>query len=368
MKNKKHFIYLAILILTWAVTVIARLKFNGLAYGFDYGLYQPDGMHYTFRTLNFLGNSESASARMVSDWYATHGIKLSQINPLDLLPENNRVWGVISPRLLYPILSMPFVAVFGIPGMIAVSAISLLVLLLTIYVIGRKYCQEGLAVFVAVLLTASVTATRWMISNCTDALLVGVTCFAVLILISEVSDNLKLISLSITSILGVVTRFSLPIWLAIAVVLLTCRKIKIAVALVISASLATIPTYLSQPVDAVLPGTKNLSGFDKLVALPISFFKVAFIEIAELAALDRVLLLLFFVSCAIVIFNAHEIENRYFISVALAVFGIGAINGVLGVNFRYQLPLLPFMAWTVIAFASRMEFRSNSNLSGNEKP
>jgi hypothetical protein len=367
-KIRKHAFYLTVLILTWAVTVIARLKFNGLAYGFDYGLYQPDGMHYTFRTLNFLGNSENVSARMVSDWYASHGIKLSQINPTDLLPENNRVWGVISPRILYPILSVPFVAVFGIPGMIAVSAISFLIVLLTIYAIGRKYRQEGLAVFIAVLLTTSVTTTRWMISNCTDALLVGVTCFAVLILISGISDNLKLVCLSIISVLGVVTRFSLPIWLAIGLVLITYRKIKIAFAVIISASLATIPTYLSQPVDAVLPGTKNLSGLDKLVALPISFIKVAFIEVAELGALDRVLLLFLLASFTIAIFKVREIENRYFISVALAVFGIGAINGVLGVNFRYQLPLIPFMAWTVLAFASRINLKSDFSKFRNEKP
>ena len=368
MQTRKHFVFISILFFTWAVTVVARLKFNGLSYGFDYGLYQPDGMHYTFRTLTFLGKSDQVSAQMVSEWYATHAFKFSQINPQDLLPENNRVWGVISPRLLYPILSMPFVAVFGIPGMIAVSAISFLVLLLTVYIIGKKYHQEGFALFIAFLLTTSVTTTRWMISNCTDALLVGVTCIAVLILISGISDNLKLASLSVVSVLGVVTRFSLPIWLAIAGVLFTYRKIRMALALIVSATLATIPTYLSQPADAVLPGTKDLSGLDKLVMLPISFLKVAFVEIAQLAALDRVLLLFLLASSAIAILKVRDFENRYFISVAFAVFGIGAINGVFGVNFRYQLPLIPFMAWVVLAFASRINFNSDSIRFRNEKP
>lgn len=177
-----------------------------------------------------------------------------------------------------------------------------------------------------------------------------------MVLISGFSDNLKLAALSVISILGVLTRFSLPIWLAIALVLFTQRKIRIALALMTSAFLATIPTYLTQPEDAVLPGTKGLSGFEKLVALPISFFKVAFIEIAQLAALDRVLLIFFVASCIVAIFKVHEVENKYFIFVALAVFGIGAINGVLGVNFRYQLPLIPFMAWTILANASRINF------------
>ena len=353
MRNRKQIVYVLIIIVTWAVSVTARLKFNGLAYGFDYGLYQPDGMHYTFRTLTFLGNSELTSAQMVSDWYATYGFKLSQVNPSDLLPENNRVWGVISPRILYPLLSVPFVAVFGIPGMIAISAISLLVLLLTIYSLGRRFGQESLAIVIAILLTASVTTTRWMISNCTDALLVAITSFAILILVSEFSENQKAVLLSAVGALGVLTRFSLPIWVAIALVLIALQRIKLGSSLIISASLATIPTYLSQPSDAVLPGTANLSGFEKLLALPKSFFKVAFIEMAQLAALDRILLLFLLISFFIAVLKAKEIENKYFLSVAFAVFSIGAINGVLGVNFRYQLPLIPFMAWSVIAAAAR---------------
>lgn len=353
MRNRKQIVYILILVITWAVSVTARLKFNGLAYGFDYGLYQPDGMHYTFRTLNFLGNSEQVSAEMVSDWYANNGIKLSQINPSDLLPENNRVWGVISPRILYPILSMPFVGLFGIPGMLAVPAISFLVLLMTIYVLGRKYHQEGLAVLIAILLTASVTTTRWMISNCTDALLVGVVCVAVLLIISELSDNLKMFMLSTVSILGVLTRFSLPIWIAIALVMFTYRKVRIGASIVVSSSLATIPTFLSRPTDAILPGTQDLSGFEKLIALPTSFVRVAFIEFAQLAALDRILLFFLVSAFIIALLHSQEMENRYFLSVAFAVFSIGAINGVLGVNFRYQIPLLPFMALVILAFTSK---------------
>jgi hypothetical protein len=133
----------------------------------------------------------------------------------------------------------------------------------------------------------------------------------------------------------------------------TYRKVRIGVSVIVSSSLATIPTYLSRPADAVLPGTQDLSGFDKLIALPTSFVRVAFIEFAQLAALDRILLLFLVSAFIIALLHAREIENRYFLSVAFAVFSIGAINGVLGVNFRYQLPLLPFMAWSVLAFASK---------------
>lgn len=356
MKTSKQFLYPAALIITWVISVIARLKFNGLAYGFDYGLYQPDGMHYTFRTLTFLGNSDLVSAQMVSDWYANHGFKISQIIPSDLLPENNRVWGVVSPRILYPLLSVPFVALFGIPGMLAIPALSFLILLFTIYLIGRKYNQRGLAMTMALLLTASVTTTRWMISNCTDALLVGITCLAVLILISEISETKKVIWLSAIGVLGVITRFSLPVWIAIALVMCSYRKFKGAFILAFTTSIATIPTYLAQPNDAVLPGTQNLTGFGKLLILPVSFVKVAFVEIAQLAALDRILLFFLISASGIAFLKWREVENRYLLIVSFAVFSIGAINGVFGVNFRYQLPMIPFMAWTLLAAASTNRF------------
>lgn len=353
MRSRTNFLYPLAITITWAISVAARLKFNGLAYGFDYGLYQPDGMHYTFRTLSFLGKSNQVSAQMVSDWYSTHGFKISQVNPLDLLPENNRVWGVISPRILYPILSMPFVALIGIPGMLVVPALSFLVLLMTIYFIGKKYNQTGFSVILALLLTASVTTTRWMVSNCTDALLVGITSLAVVVLISHIREPRKIIILSFIGVLGVTTRFSLPIWIAIAFVMCGYRKFKDAFLFILSTSLATIPTYLAQPNDAVLPGTQNLSGFSKMLSLPASFMKVTFVEIAELAALDRILLFLLTISIATAIYNIRAVENRYLLAVASAVFSIGAINGVLGVNFRYQIPLIPFMAWSTLAAAAR---------------
>jgi hypothetical protein len=41
-------------------------------------------------------------------------------------------------------------------------------------------------------------------------------------------------------------------------------------------------------------------------------------------------------------------SSKLFLLVALAVWLLGAINGVFGVNFRYQLPLVPFIYWVII--------------------
>jgi hypothetical protein len=44
------------------------------------------------------------------------------------------------------------------------------------------------------------------------------------------------------------------------------------------------------------------------------------------------------------------------------VFTLGAINGVMGVNFRYQLPLIPFAAASIITFAASVKDKRSTNV------
>jgi hypothetical protein len=44
-----------------------------------------------------------------------------------------------------------------------------------------------------------------------------------------------------------------------------------------------------------------------------------------------------------------EVASKYYLAVLLAVWFIGAINGTVGVNFRYQLPVLAFACWVIFS-------------------
>jgi hypothetical protein len=112
-------------------------------------------------------------------------------------------------------------------------------------------------------------------------------------------------------------------------------------------SLSFIPTYLFMPENAVLPGSVASSGTQKAIDLAYSFFKVGFIELAQLAAMDRTLLILLIASALLSIMNIKQMSSQCFIATLFSVWLIGAINGTLGVNFRYQLPLLAFACWTI---------------------
>jgi hypothetical protein len=103
------------------------------------------------------------------------------------------------------------------------------------------------------------------------------------------------------------------------------------------------------PANAVLPGTEPAGLASKILGIFSSLFKITFWEVAQLTILDRVLLAMLMLALAISVLTWREINSQYYLAVLLSVLFIGAVNGTVGVNFRYQLPILGFMAWVLIS-------------------
>ena len=95
---------------------------------------------------------------------------------------------------------------------------------------------------------------------------------------------------------------------------------------------------------------------EKIAALPESFAKIGFFEVAQLAVLDRLLLMILALAFVISVTSLKSETSSRFILVLMATWAIGALNGSIGVNFRYQLPLLPFACAVLLA---------NSKVLGN---
>ena len=87
---------------------------------------------------------------------------------------------------------------------------------------------------------------------------------------------------------------------------------------------------------------------DKILYFPISALRILFIEVAQLAALDRSLLLILLLGSIAAIINRKASASKYFFAILIAGWFIGSLNGVLGVNFRYQLPVIPFALWVIL--------------------
>jgi hypothetical protein len=113
-------------------------------------------------------------------------------------------------------------------------------------------------------------------------------------------------------------------------------------------ALSFLPTFIYMPNSAVLPANADAGIFTKIILLIKSFFEVGFIEVAQLAAIDRILLVVLIIALVVALRHNREDSSRYFLAVSLSVWIIGAINGTLGVNFRYQLPVLGFACWVIL--------------------
>jgi hypothetical protein len=338
---KKKILFLFVLLAT-SLAVLARVKFNGLVYGFDYGIYQPDGIDYSYKTLLILGEDPVQASQDVSNWYNSNSFKLQGVTPEGIIQEQ-----VNYPqnRFLFPLLSAPFVKLFGLQGMLAIPIISFYALQLSIFFLGVKYNRMEIATILGFIFSVSPTILRWMVNDCSDSLFIAIISSIPFILNAR-NQNIQRFLLSIVILGSTLTRFSLPIFLAIGTVMLIKRKYLSALFLIALSTVSNIPA-LTQTNYMLLPQSED--GFwNKIAQLPISAFKVAFIEIAQLAVLDRVLLMVIILSIYFALANRRKESSMYFLAVFLGVWALGAVNGTLGVNFRYQLPVMIFSAWVLL--------------------
>jgi hypothetical protein len=332
----------------WAIALLSKLKFNGLVYGLDFGLFHPDGQLYSFRALIMAGNSEAVSGSIVSDWYRERAFKLSAIDPKSLYFDTHPLWELYKSRVLYPILSVPFVALFGMQGMLVIPALSMLTLMIAIQMIGFKLNNKFLAFLISALISISPVVSRWMFVNITDGLLTALASLFVVAFLYVKKSNAFLIISAALIILGSYTRISVVQWLAVCLGLYLINQKRNAILLGIVSVIFFIPSALRNLQTGILPNEEKSSLIERPIQLVVSMARVGYYEIGQLVVLDRLLLLLLALATVVSIFSRHRASSKFFLLVLAALWVTGAVNGTIGVNFRYQLPLLPFMAYSII--------------------
>ena len=348
MRNKVNVLLFLGITLFWAVALLSKLKFNGLVYGLDFGLFHPDGQLYSFRALTMVGNSETTAGSIVSDWYSGHAFKLKVIDPQSLHYDTHPLWALYKSRILYPILSAPFVLLFGMNGMLVIPALSMLVLMFSIQAIGIRLSNKYLAFALAVLISMSPVITRWMFANITDGLLTALTSLFVVSYLYIKNMNLQLLTLGTIIILGSYTRISVVQWLAICFGLFLMNQKRNSILLGIVALVFFIPSALRNLRTGILPNEQEGGLLDRPVQLGVSMARVAFYEAGQLVVLDRLLILMIFFAAVVSTYSLYRESSKFFLLVLLALWVTGAVNGTIGVNFRYQLPLIPFMAYSIL--------------------
>jgi hypothetical protein len=333
---------LALLVLLLvAFSIVSRFLFNGQIFEFDYFLFQPDGAAYTYMALKYTGLSHLEAANEVISWYSVHAEPGSLLDLTFFSAESNpAVWGLVNSRVVYPLLSAPFVLFLGVPGMLVVPTISFVALLFMILRLGKMTNNYTLSLMLVTLLTISPTISRWYVANITDGLLATILAAACLLVILRTTNLVTPSLFLVLIIVGSFTRFSMPYWYAIGFFLLLTAKKRLAILTFFLSTLCFLPSFLQgRKIGAFVP-VREGGTIEKILYLPISAARVAFIEFAQLAALDRILLILIVGAIVVALSTWRNSTSQLFLFFCLAGWLIGALNGTLGVNFRYQLPVL----------------------------
>lgn len=99
---------------TFVVTYSSVVRFKPL--------YAPDTQYYAAMSLWFGGDSKQEAARQVAEMSARSGWRAPLVEQLF-------GWGLVQPRVVLPVLSVPFVNIWGIQGMVVVPAVALAALI-----------------------------------------------------------------------------------------------------------------------------------------------------------------------------------------------------------------------------------------------
>ncbi len=336
------------------LTIVTKIFFlSGSVLGLDYGLFHPDGMLYSFKSLTLLGHSQSLAGSEVSRFYLENAVGSPVIQPQSLFYETNSNWAIFQLRILYPILSAPFVYFFGLWGMLVIPVISFVTLWSFVTVKLKE--NQNLAIVVLVILSSSSTVSRWMFSNTSDPLLVGLlTIYVWLLPKFTTSSRLALMIFSGSFVMATgLTRFSLLLWLGVGIYYFLVKDRVTSVAVVVFAGITFLPNLLVNFSGAVLPTYGSLSWGEKLIRFPLSLIRMHVVESGQLFVLDRIFLLTLCYVYWLALRNFKNPCSILLITVTLSLILTAGLNGVLGVNFRYHLPLLPFAISFLAQFQDR---------------
>ena len=335
--------YYFLIIVLWVICIVTRLKYNGLIYGLDYGLYQPDGMFYSQKTLELLGSSKSMAMAEVLNWYKENAYKFASIDLTSFYDTTSNSWLVTKYRILYPLISLPFVYLFGLSGMLVVPALSLLLFFLMVQKIAILENTPRVGTLIVFALSTSPTLLRWTTVNYPDALLLGL--FALFTYLFYRSNGIWsyqiLMLLSVLVFLTTFTKQTLPIWMCIALYFLTTKKRRVGAVILLSSITFAIPSLYSFPFIQYFNSKKAGSIPGSLLDFISNSVWVNLVEFGQLVVLDRSLLLILIGVFYCAIKSADKQFGQVFILTLIGCFFINSIVGVPGVNFRYLLPVLP---------------------------
>jgi hypothetical protein len=403
--TSKAVLVVSLLVIFWAIAVASRLLWNGDVYGLDFRNYHPDGVCYSQFAFDFAGESERGLKEIFETYQRIGSSSGGLPSSTDAAALSCTGIG-LEARVLYPLLSVPFVKILGLPGMLVIPALSwLLTILVPVGLLVRRGQYLGPAI-AGGLAIASVTLSRWGVANIVDPLLMALVASTLLFLpIFRPPRRWDFLGLALLAVAGALTRQSFPIWIAIALgpwiawllmrrnssgisargnnpwtwPLLVLTGVSLASWRIIESSFGAqnssfvINDWLGKVTGSAIIASETSSNTvnfpnqlrEATLHSLSSAYEVLYTEFGQLFVLDRALVILL----ALAIFGAWHFRARDFAYMFPAMFlvtlALGAVNSTVGVNFRFQLSTIPFAILMAALAINRLPEKQKETESEN---
>ena len=325
--------------------------------------YTPDSQYYIASALHFSGMSKEDAHATVLEIFSRQG-KGNGVAPVDMLFN----LGVTKPRIVYPLLSVPFVWIFGTDGMMVIPLISMGVLAFGMMaVIGKRYGPVATTV-VPLLLIASSYMMFFGLAAQTDGPAAAFG-FVALCLLPIWRDRSKRAAIGFFVVLILLAYTRQAAELVAGGVLLTWflqsiqrRSVRNPwLPFAVASAVAVVGVRLAQARDGgeALLGQLflNQTGVTSWTQYPLAWAKsvwhIVYKDASHQLLADHamfLLLLLAFIGAALTIRRA---EGQLFVGVMIAS---ALLNGIstIAVDFRYEMPILAFVMLAAAVALQRM--------------
>jgi len=325
-------------------------------------LFVPDTRYYAATTLRITGQSKAEAVETLRSYMDALPSPIQVQNPSSVLFD----YGLTGPRILYPLLSAPFVKAFGLTGLAVVPALSIggLVVATFVAVAGRWGWR-------ATLLPLVLVAADWrLMTYGANEITEGLTTFICALILLVVLRRERLgtrttaIWLVLLTTAMAFTRQATLIpaaAFAFAWFALTVRRRAARNRWAMPALVTTATALVVQVVQGVVwPGFSQIGQLEKathtlylasaLKQLPHLFVHIEKTDLMNLARSNQPMVLLIAAGIASVLF-LWRYEETYLLIGSMAAAVVYNVSNGTPVGFRYEYPALPFLVLSVAALA-----------------
>jgi len=367
-----------------AITPLPGWLLVGVAYAlslaitkFRFRQWGPDARYYLAWAYRYSGLSERESSRRTYEFLSQYSWFRDFCAPNGCLPADPAdgaaglfhgfAGGLVAPRVLYPLLSMPFVRLFGPQGMLVIPLLSYTACLLLVMVLASRLIGPRWAVLAGFLVIVPVSVSRWATYAYTEALTMALCMACVVVLpLARRATRRDLVLFGVFLFLFAFTRQFHPVvvagvglvWLGTAI---TRRSLRnewlpfVGVAVGTSLLAGFIQSFMTQSYS-ITEWFLRESGAGTWSGVPAAVPRVIWSIVKAdgwTISVDYPLVLLLIVSGVALLYRLRSPLVQLTLGLYLGTLLLNVLNTEPS-NFRYYAMVVPMLALVAAAFVAEL--------------